>query len=107
MSSVAVGDIIKPLMNWNDETLFWVSRGDCVHYNYTDMTKVSGKQSIFNLTFEGLTVVFGLLCIGFAFLASVLESLIHAALSFLGLFGGALLGPAVLGMFFPFANEKV
>ena len=51
--------------------------------------------------------MFGLLCIGMAYVASQLGGVLEAALSILGLIGGPLVGLFTLALIFPFANSWV
>nr|XP_039271169.1 sodium/iodide cotransporter-like [Styela clava] len=79
MSCVTVGDLIQPHFNWSKNTLLWVSKG--------------------------LTLTYGIICIAFAYLSSILGGLIQATLSLLGICAGPLLGPVVLGTLVPFTNS--
>ncbi|KAH3861726.1 sodium-dependent multivitamin transporter-like [Dreissena polymorpha] len=51
-----------------------------------------------------LAVIFGLVCLGLTYVASLLGGVLQAALSLFGMIGGPLLGVFVLGMFFPWSN---
>lgn len=53
-----------------------------------------------------LAVVFGFICIGLTYVASLLGSVLQAALALFGVIGGPLLGVFTLGMLFPWANQK-
>ncbi|XP_056130091.1 sodium-coupled monocarboxylate transporter 1 [Lampris incognitus] len=53
----------------------------------------------------GLSVVFGFLCIGMAGVASMMGSILQAALSVFGMISGPLLGLYLLGMFFRSSNS--
>uniref|UniRef100_A0A7N8X794 Solute carrier family 5 member 8, like n=1 Tax=Mastacembelus armatus TaxID=205130 RepID=A0A7N8X794_9TELE len=53
----------------------------------------------------GLSVFFGALCIGMAGVASVMGSVLQAALSVFGMISGPLLGLYLLGMFFRTSNS--
>ncbi|XP_068139830.1 putative sodium-dependent multivitamin transporter [Drosophila tropicalis] len=53
-----------------------------------------------------LSVFFGAVCIGLAFLAGSFGGLLQAALSIFGIIGGPLLGLFTLGMYVPKANQK-
>ena len=65
------------------------------------------NQKTFWVLFTVLVVVFGLLCIGMAYVASELGGVLEAALSILGLVGGPLLGLFTLAILFPFSNSIV
>ncbi|XP_003736159.2 putative sodium-dependent multivitamin transporter [Drosophila persimilis] len=53
-----------------------------------------------------LSVFYGLLCIGLAFMAGSIGGLLQAALSIFGIVGGPLLGLFTLGMYVTSANQK-
>ncbi|XP_032594239.1 putative sodium-dependent multivitamin transporter [Drosophila grimshawi] len=53
-----------------------------------------------------LSIFFGALCIGMAFLAGTIGGLLQAALSIFGIVGGPLLGLFTLGMYVTKANQK-
>ncbi|KAG8007607.1 Sodium-coupled monocarboxylate transporter 1 [Nibea albiflora] len=53
----------------------------------------------------GLSVFFGALCIGMAGVASLMESILQAALSIFGMISGPLLGLYLLGMLFRTSNS--
>ncbi|XP_067673778.1 sodium-dependent multivitamin transporter-like [Haliotis asinina] len=52
-----------------------------------------------------IALVLGVLCLGLTYVASVLGSVLQAALSLFGMIGGPLLGVFTLGMVFPWANK--
>ncbi|XP_034021898.1 sodium-coupled monocarboxylate transporter 1 [Thalassophryne amazonica] len=54
----------------------------------------------------GLSVFFGAVCIGMAGVASLMGSILQAALSIVGMIGGPVLGLYLIGMFFHTANSK-
>ncbi|KAL1783106.1 sodium-dependent multivitamin transporter [Sigmodon hispidus] len=53
---------------------------------------------------RSLAFAYGLICLGMAYISSLLGSVLQAALSIFGMVGGPLLGLFCLGMFFPCAN---
>nr|XP_039271751.1 sodium-coupled monocarboxylate transporter 1-like [Styela clava] len=79
MTSVTVGDLIKPHFNFSENKLLWISKG--------------------------LTLTYGIICIAFAYLSSILGGLIQTTLSLLGICAGPLFGPVVLGTLVPFTNS--
>ncbi|CAH2245431.1 sodium-dependent multivitamin transporter [Pelobates cultripes] len=52
-----------------------------------------------------LALGYGLLCLGMAYISSLMGSVLQAALSIFGMIGGPLLGLFCLGIFFPFTNS--
>ncbi|XP_020839502.1 sodium-dependent multivitamin transporter [Phascolarctos cinereus] len=52
-----------------------------------------------------LAVVYGLVCLGMAYLSSLMGPVLQAAISIFGMVGGPLLGLFCLGFFFPCANS--
>ncbi|XP_071107715.1 sodium-coupled monocarboxylate transporter 1-like [Haliotis cracherodii] len=52
-----------------------------------------------------IALVLGVVCLGLTYVASVLGSVLQAALSLFGMIGGPLLGLFTLGMMFPWANK--
>ncbi|XP_040347033.1 sodium-coupled monocarboxylate transporter 1 [Herpailurus yagouaroundi] len=80
LAAVTVEDLVKPhFRSLSERSLSWIS--------------------------QGLSVMFGALCIGMAALASLMGALLQAALSIFGMIGGPLLGLFALGILVPFANS--
>ncbi|XP_057172136.1 sodium-coupled monocarboxylate transporter 1 isoform X3 [Ursus arctos] len=80
LAAVTVEDLIKPhFRSLSERSLSWIS--------------------------QGMSVLFGALCIGMAALASLMGALLQAALSIFGMVGGPLLGLFALGILVPFANS--
>ncbi|XP_063111516.1 sodium-coupled monocarboxylate transporter 1 isoform X2 [Cavia porcellus] len=80
LAAVTVEDLIKPCFrSLSERSLSWVS--------------------------QGMSVLYGVLCIGMAVLASLMGGLLQAALSIFGMIGGPLLGLFSLGILVPFANS--
>ncbi|XP_034277024.1 sodium-dependent multivitamin transporter [Pantherophis guttatus] len=52
-----------------------------------------------------LALAYGLLCLGMAYISSMMGPVLQAAISIFGMVGGPLLGLFCLGMFFPCANS--
>ncbi|XP_074082783.1 sodium-coupled monocarboxylate transporter 1-like isoform X2 [Macrotis lagotis] len=80
LAAITVEDIIKPHLN-------------------------SPSQKTITLFSKGTSLFYGILCIGMAALASLMGSLLQAALSIFGMIGGPLLGLFTLGILNPFANS--
>ncbi|KAG8005724.1 Sodium-coupled monocarboxylate transporter 1 [Nibea albiflora] len=80
LAAVTVEDLIKPYTNMSEKHLSWTSKG--------------------------LSLAFGVLCIGMAGLASLMGGILQAAVSIFGVIGGPLLGLFTLGILCPFANTK-
>ncbi|XP_074181027.1 sodium-coupled monocarboxylate transporter 1 [Rhinolophus sinicus] len=80
LAAVTLEDLVKPhFKSLSEKSLSWIS--------------------------QGLSVLFGVLCIGMAALASLMGGLLQAALSIFGMVGGPLLGLFTLGILVPFANS--
>ncbi|XP_007465405.1 PREDICTED: sodium-coupled monocarboxylate transporter 1 [Lipotes vexillifer] len=80
LAAVTLEDLVKPrFQSLSERSLSWVS--------------------------QGMSVLFGALCIGMAALASLMGALLQAALSIFGMVGGPLLGLFALGILVPFANS--
>ncbi|XP_078071328.1 solute carrier family 5 member 6a [Mustelus asterias] len=77
-----------------------VTMTDLIKPHYPDMTEARAT-----LVSKGLALGYGLLCLGMAYIASLMGSVLQAALSIFGMVGGPLLGVFCLGMFFPMANS--
>ncbi|XP_034079010.1 sodium-coupled monocarboxylate transporter 1 [Gymnodraco acuticeps] len=78
--AVTVEDLIKPYTDMSEKHLSWISKG--------------------------LSIMFGIVCIGMAGLASVMGGILQAVISIFGILGGPLLGVFTLGILCPFANSK-
>ncbi|KAL0978766.1 hypothetical protein UPYG_G00174910 [Umbra pygmaea] len=78
--AVTLEDFVKPVWkNLNEKQLSWINMG--------------------------MSVFFGFLCIGMAAVASLMGSILQAALSIFGMISGPLLGLYLLGMFWRTANS--
>ncbi|KAL3048422.1 hypothetical protein OYC64_007071 [Pagothenia borchgrevinki] len=80
LAAVTVEDLIKPYTDMSEKHLSWISKG--------------------------LSIMFGIVCIGMAGLASVMGGILQAVISIFGILGGPLLGVFTLGILCPFANSK-
>lgn len=80
LATVTVEDLIKPYTHMSEKQDFWISKG--------------------------LSLIYGLVCIGVAGLASLMGGILQAAVSILGVIGGPLLGLFSLGFLCPLANSK-
>ncbi|XP_048463888.1 sodium-coupled monocarboxylate transporter 1-like [Rhincodon typus] len=79
LAAVTVEDLIKPYFTTlSEKKLAWIS--------------------------GAMSLLFGAVCIGMAGLASLMGSLLQAALSIFGIIGGPILGLFTLGILFPWAN---
>ncbi|XP_048467975.1 sodium-coupled monocarboxylate transporter 1-like isoform X2 [Rhincodon typus] len=79
LAAVTLEDIIKPYISLSEQKLSWVTKG--------------------------LSLMFGVICIGMAALSSLMGSILQAALTIFGIVGGPLLGLFLLGMIMPCANS--
>ncbi|RZF43574.1 hypothetical protein LSTR_LSTR008087 [Laodelphax striatellus] len=73
-------------------------------YTYVNKKPLEDVQSTVLLT-KVLCFMYGLICLGVAFLAQYVESILQATLTIFGAAGGPSLGIFTLGMFVPPANE--
>ncbi|TNM91409.1 hypothetical protein fugu_019789 [Takifugu bimaculatus] len=80
LAAVTVEDLLRPYTSMSEKQLSWMSKG--------------------------MTLLYGVLCIGMAGLASLLGGILQAAISIFGIIGGPLLGLFTLGIICPFANSK-
>ncbi|XP_067863346.1 sodium-coupled monocarboxylate transporter 1 [Heptranchias perlo] len=79
LAAVTVVDFIKPHATFSEQKLSWITKG--------------------------LSLLFGVICIGMAALSSLMGGVLQAALTIFGVIGGPLLGFFLLGMIFPCANS--
>ncbi|XP_041526607.1 sodium-coupled monocarboxylate transporter 1 [Microtus oregoni] len=80
LAAVTVEDLVRPhFKSLSEKSLSWIS--------------------------QGMSVLYGALCIGMAAVASLMGALLQAALSIFGMVGGPLLGLFSLGILVPFANS--
>ncbi|XP_073835331.1 putative sodium-dependent multivitamin transporter [Musca autumnalis] len=86
LAAVTLEDYIKPLVS------------------YRKKEELSDAKTTFYS--KVLSIVYGGVCLGLAFLAGSMGGLLQAALSIFGIIGGPLLGLFTLGMYFPKANQK-
>lgn len=84
LAAVTLEDYVKPLYKR-------ISRKD-----YPDQSSFSAKL---------ISILYGFVCIVFAFMADGLGGVLQTSLTILGVVGGPTLGLFSLGMFFPHANE--
>ncbi|XP_074472687.1 sodium-dependent multivitamin transporter-like [Sebastes fasciatus] len=81
-------------------SLATVTMEDLIKPQFPNMTEAKAT-----LLSKGLALVYGLVCLAMAYLASVMGSVLQAAFSIFGMVGGPLLGVFCLGLFFPWANS--
>ncbi|KAB5539613.1 hypothetical protein PHYPO_G00091050 [Pangasianodon hypophthalmus] len=81
-------------------SLATVTMEDLIKPFYPGMTEARAT-----LMSKGLALGYGLVCLAMAYIASLMGSVLQAALSIFGMVGGPLLGLFCLGMFFPWANS--
>ncbi|XP_038676908.1 sodium-coupled monocarboxylate transporter 1 [Scyliorhinus canicula] len=79
LAAVTVEDFIKPHITLSEKKLSWITKG--------------------------LSLMYGIICIGMGALSSLMGSILQAALTIFGIVGGPLLGFFLLGMIFPCANS--
>lgn len=60
----------------------------------------------FTLILKCISILFGVICIGMAFLASIMEAILPLTLSLIGILNGPILGVFCLGIYCPFCNSK-
>ncbi|XP_038162727.1 solute carrier family 5 member 6a isoform X1 [Cyprinodon tularosa] len=82
-------------------SLATVTMEDLIKPYFPNMT-----ESKATLMSKGLALVYGLVCLAMAYIASLMGSVLQAAFSIFGMVGGPLLGLFCLGIFFPWANPK-
>ncbi|XP_036071514.1 solute carrier family 5 member 6a [Oryzias melastigma] len=80
-------------------SLATVTMEDLIKPHFPAMTEARAT-----LLSKGLALVYGLVCLAMAYIASRMGSVLQAAFSIFGMVGGPLLGLFCLGMFFPWAN---
>uniref|UniRef100_A0A3Q1H4W5 Sodium-dependent multivitamin transporter n=1 Tax=Acanthochromis polyacanthus TaxID=80966 RepID=A0A3Q1H4W5_9TELE len=80
-------------------SLATVTMEDLIKPHFPNMTETRAT-----LLSKGLALVYGLVCLAMAYIASIMGSVLQAAFSIFGMVGGPLLGLFCLGMFFPWAN---
>ncbi|TSN30257.1 Sodium-dependent multivitamin transporter [Bagarius yarrelli] len=80
-------------------SLATVTMEDLIKPFYPEMTEARAT-----LLSKGLALGYGLVCLAMAYIASLMGSVLQAALSIFGMVGGPLLGLFCLGIFFPWAN---
>ncbi|XP_054618658.1 solute carrier family 5 member 6a isoform X2 [Dunckerocampus dactyliophorus] len=95
-SRIAGLDTISSAFN----SLATVTMEDLIKPHFPNMT-----ESKATLLSKGLALAYGLICLAMAYIASLMGSVLQAALSIFGMVGGPLLGLFCLGMFFPWANS--
>uniref|UniRef100_A0A4W4DYE9 Sodium-dependent multivitamin transporter n=1 Tax=Electrophorus electricus TaxID=8005 RepID=A0A4W4DYE9_ELEEL len=81
-------------------SLATVTMEDLIKPHFPAMTEARAT-----LLSKGLALGYGLVCLAMAYIASLMGSVLQAALSIFGMIGGPLLGLFCLGMFFPWANS--
>uniref|UniRef100_A0A1I8PQL8 Sodium-dependent multivitamin transporter n=1 Tax=Stomoxys calcitrans TaxID=35570 RepID=A0A1I8PQL8_STOCA len=86
LAAVTLEDYIKPLVA------------------YTKRIELSDAKTTFYSKL--LSILYGGVCLGLAFLAGSMGGLLQAALSIFGIIGGPLLGLFTLGMYVQMANQK-
>ncbi|KAI7792185.1 putative sodium-coupled monocarboxylate transporter 1, partial [Triplophysa rosa] len=80
LAAVTITDLMRPYLSLSDKQLSWASKG--------------------------MSLFYGVVCIGMAGLASLMGGMLQAAISIVGVIGGPLLGLFSLAVLFPCANSK-
>ncbi|KAM8954193.1 sodium-dependent multivitamin transporter isoform 2-T2 [Pelodytes ibericus] len=81
-------------------SLATVTMEDLIKPHFPNLT-----ESRATLLSKCLALGYGLVCLGMAYISSLMGSVLQAALSIFGMVGGPLLGLFCLGLFFPFTNS--
>ncbi|XP_072000096.1 sodium-dependent multivitamin transporter [Engystomops pustulosus] len=81
-------------------SLATVTMEDLIKPHFPNLTEARAT-----LLSKCLAMMYGLLCLGMAYISSLMGSVLQAALSIFGIVGGPLLGVFCLGFFFPFTNS--
>ncbi|XP_053566980.1 sodium-dependent multivitamin transporter [Bombina bombina] len=81
-------------------SLATVTMEDLIKPHFPNLTEARAT-----LLSKCLALAYGLLCLGMAYISSLMGSVLQAALSIFGMVGGPLLGIFCLGFFFPFTNS--
>ncbi|XP_072031409.1 sodium-coupled monocarboxylate transporter 1-like [Amphiura filiformis] len=100
LTAVTLVDIIKPWRHWRARRSYSPDTRQHEGRNDEEQDKRDTKLT------KVLTVVYGIVCIGLAFLASKLGSLFSMTIAIFGALGGPLLGTFLLGMLYKRANSR-